>query len=209
VSTVPEPTIKSAVAEPVSETAEEDVVPPLKKANTIIKPPKPVRAASSAQSFAKLPLQSGVPCTAELTACIRECEAAVDAVLAGLADGEKFTDGAWPTGPSMLYTDGAAPSHDCTVAVPSGYKRLSEMSDEPVLIASIDAGDVRDGLLAMACDGCSSPHPPSTPSVHTAAAAVRSHIISPRHSHHVAGAPRPAGRLLPPLRDRGGGGQAA
>ena len=92
-------------------------------------------------------LNTGVPHTEALAKCIKECEDAVDAILASLGDGEKFTD-SWAVGPAALYTDGEAPCHDCTVTAPDEWRRLSEMCDAPVLISdSVSAGDVRQGSI--------------------------------------------------------------
>merc|ERR1719188_1365684 len=80
------------------------------------------------------------------------CMERVDAIIADCkAKGVKFTDPEWDLTTQWnpcCFVDQDAPGYDCTVAQPAGFKRLSEISDHPVLVkGGVKAGDIVQGQI--------------------------------------------------------------
>jgi len=93
-----------------------------------------------------------VSSTAGQNACRELCMAEVSAIVEKCkADGSKFTDPEWDmttTPEEVLYVDHKAPGYDCTVGKPAGYKRLTEIFQDPVLFKDgIRAGDIIQGQI--------------------------------------------------------------
>ncbi|CAE7215086.1 DEK1 [Symbiodinium natans] len=66
-------------------------------------------------------------------------------------EGTKYTDPRWNVGADpakVLYVDAQQPGYDCTVAKPAGYKRLTEIIDEPVLFkGGVRPADIIQGQI--------------------------------------------------------------
>eukprot|EP00930_Biecheleria_cincta_P096060 TRINITY_DN87936_c0_g1_i1.p1 TRINITY_DN87936_c0_g1~~TRINITY_DN87936_c0_g1_i1.p1 ORF type:complete len:848 (-),score=171.02 TRINITY_DN87936_c0_g1_i1:151-2616(-) len=95
----------------------------------IIPPALPVSAGSLANWEA---------CQDAVSAIIKSCRAA----------GTKFTDPDWDMTrypKEVLYVDREGPGYDCTVAEPAGYKRLTEIFENPVL--HLSSGDFKQGRI--------------------------------------------------------------
>mmetsp|Transcript_24955 Transcript_24955/g.70270 ORF Transcript_24955/g.70270 Transcript_24955/m.70270 type:complete len:808 (+) Transcript_24955:83-2506(+) len=80
------------------------------------------------------------------------CTAAVNAIIAKCrADGTKFTDTKWDlnkTPELCLYVDKMAEGYDCTVAKPAAFKRMTELTKDPMLFkGGIHAGDIVQGQI--------------------------------------------------------------
>jgi len=91
-------------------------------------------------------------CNAGQTGNREKCVHSVDKIIKDCkAAGTKFTDPEWdmmkdPRG--VLYVDKKAPGFDCTVGKPAAYKRLTEITKNPVVFkGGIKAGDIRQGQI--------------------------------------------------------------
>lgn len=80
-------------------------------------------------------------CTAHVKEIVDRCK----------AEGTKFVDTEWDvtTDPTaVLYVDKQQPGWDCTVGKPAGYKRLTEIVEDPVLFrGGVSAGDIIQGSI--------------------------------------------------------------
>ena len=92
-----------------------------------------------------------VPATESLHRCEEACRDAVQNAIAGLGEGDKFTDTLWnplEDEARVLYAHEGPVLDDCTVGVPDGWERLSNRCDCPVLISDgISVTDVRQGQI--------------------------------------------------------------
>jgi len=93
-----------------------------------------------------------LPSSAGQTANREHCKAKVDEHISRCrTSGTKFVDADWDllSAPNeCLYVDKEKPGWDCTVAVPAGYKRLSELFPNAVLFkGGANPGDIQQGQI--------------------------------------------------------------